>query len=53
MNINSSPKHGFIHLYNRKEEGFGGYDVNYINAYKKRKKVKTQKKSIKCERYAA
>ena len=53
MNINTSPKNGFIHLYNRKEEGFGGYDVNYINAYKKRNKVKNQRKQIKFERYAA
>ena len=43
---------GFIHLYNPKEEGLGAYDVRYINAYKKNKKLKKEITNSK-ERYTA
>ncbi len=50
---NSNSRNRFIHLYNPKEEGLGLYDVHYINAYKKDKRLKNQlNKKIK-ERYAA
>tara|TARA_Y100001968_G_C19125054_1_gene603838 strand:- start:53 stop:214 length:162 start_codon:yes stop_codon:yes gene_type:complete len=44
MNINSTSRNGFIHLYNPKKEGLGPYDVNYINAYKKIIRNKSNKK---------
>ena len=37
MNNKNKSRNGFIHLYNPKEEGLGGYDIHYINAYKKNK----------------
>tara|TARA_B100001029_G_scaffold71656_1_gene58431 strand:- start:405 stop:560 length:156 start_codon:yes stop_codon:yes gene_type:complete len=40
-----------IHLYNQKKEGIGTYDINYINAYKKRKVIK--KPQNQNDRYAA
>jgi len=44
-----------LHLYNPKEEGMGSYDVNYINAYKKKKKPKkcNEKNYSITERYVA
>ena len=33
----SNSRNRFLHLYNRKKEGIGSYDINYINAYKKDK----------------
>ena len=50
-NLNSRNK--FIHLYNPKKEGLGAYDVNYINAYKKNKRFKTEQYKDTKERYAA
>ena len=42
------------HLYNPKEEGLGGYDMHYINAYSKNKKdQKCQSLSNIIERKAA
>tara|TARA_Y100001968_G_C19325238_1_gene701350 strand:- start:71 stop:226 length:156 start_codon:yes stop_codon:yes gene_type:complete len=40
-------KNGFIHLYNPKREGLGAYDVHYINAYKKKKGMKSNKNKQK------
>ena len=53
MNINSSTRNKFIHLYNPKKEGLGSYDVHYINAYKKEKNLTTKMKKTKNERYVA
>ncbi len=53
MNMNSKSRNGFIHLYNPKEEGLGSYDVNYINAYKKDKHLKSIYKKNDKESYAA
>ncbi len=53
MNINSKSRNGFIHLYNPKEEGLGSYDVNYRNAYKKDKYLKSKYNINDKERYAA
>ena len=53
MNKNSKSRNGFIHLYNPKEEGLGSYDVHYINAYKKNKKLKNNFKKSDGKRYAA
>tara|TARA_Y100001968_G_scaffold327587_1_gene372917 strand:- start:367 stop:534 length:168 start_codon:yes stop_codon:yes gene_type:complete len=41
---------GSIHLYDRNKEGLGSYDIHYINAYKKNKKLKQQ---MQLQRYAA
>ena len=53
MNKNSNSRNGFVHLYNPKKEGLGPYDVNYINAYKKHKNIKSQLNKKDQERYAA
>ena len=53
MNKNSKSRNGFIHLYNPKKEGLGSYDVNYINAYKKNKRLKKEQTKKDTERYAA
>ena len=53
MNNNSKSRNGFIHLYNPKEEGLGSYDLHYINAYKKDKKLKNNLNKRDKERYAA
>ena len=37
MKNQQSSRNGAIHLYNPKKEGLSGYDINYINAYKKNK----------------
>tara|TARA_Y100001968_G_scaffold71785_1_gene63053 strand:- start:9834 stop:10001 length:168 start_codon:yes stop_codon:yes gene_type:complete len=44
-----------VHLYNPKKEGVGSYDVNYINAYNKKTKLKKDidKNHQSKERYAA
>ena len=49
MNKISSP----IHLYNPKAEGLGTYDIHYINAYRKMKKLELQKKEATLKRYVA
>ena len=43
----------FKHLYNPKEEGLGSYDVHYINAYKKDKRLKNELNKHDKGRYAA
>ena len=53
MNKFSNSKNGFIHLYNPRNEGIGSYDVHYINAYKKVKKLKTESIKKNKERHAA
>ena len=49
MNKNSKARNGSIHLYNPKQEGLGTYDIHYINAYKKNKKLEkvNNEKAIK------
>jgi len=51
MNNKTNSRNGFIHLYNPKAEGLGGYDIHYINAYKKNKIMQKRNESI--ERDAA
>ena len=53
MKKNLNSRNGFIHLYNPKKEGLGSYDVHYINAYEKDKKLKNKFKNSYKERYAA
>ena len=53
MKKHSVTRNGFIHLYNPKEEGIGAYDVNYINAYNKNKKLKLVANKINERRQAA
>ena len=53
MNKNSKYRKGFIHLYNPKKEGLGSYDVHYINAYKKNRRLKNEFNKNHEERYAA
>jgi len=40
-------------LYDRAKEGVFGYDIHYINAYKKKKLLAKSKKEIKFEGLAA
>ena len=53
MKENSKTRNGFIHLYNPKNEGLGAYDVHYINAYKKDKRLKHNLNKKYKEWYAA
>ncbi len=53
MNKNPKYRKGFIHLYNPKKEGLGSYDVHYINAYKKNRRLKNELNKNHEERYAA
>ena len=53
MNKNTKSRNGFIHLYNPKEEGLGNYDIHYINAYNKTKKLISLQQEKKMKRYAA
>ncbi len=53
MNNNSKSRNGYIHLYNPKEEGIGKYDANYINAYRKSKRLKEKLIEAERVRYAA
>ena len=50
---NSNSRDYLIHLYNPKEEGLGSYDLNYINACKKRKIKSKELLKKDNERYAA
>tara|TARA_Y100001968_G_scaffold292676_1_gene298039 strand:+ start:3409 stop:3567 length:159 start_codon:yes stop_codon:yes gene_type:complete len=52
MNNHSKSRSGYIHLYNPKKEGWGSYDVHYMNAYKKNRRLKNETKNDE-ERYAA
>jgi hypothetical protein len=53
MNKNSKSRSRFIHLYNPEKEGLGSYDVNYINAYIKHKRIKNTLNKNDLERDAA
>ena len=53
MNKILKSRNRLFHLYNPKEEGLGSYDVHYINAYKKDKKLKTEPNKNDNGRYAA
>ena len=53
MNKNKNSRSGFIQLYNRKEEGLGAYDINYINANKKNKAIKQEQIQSTTKRQAA
>ena len=53
MNKNSISRNGLIHLYNPKKEGIGSYDINYINAYKKNRRLENEIIKNDEERYAA
>ena len=53
MNNNSKSRSRFTHLYNPKEEGLGLYDIHYINAYKRDKKLIRDHKNENNERFAA
>ena len=53
MNKNTSCRSGFIHLYNPKKEGLGSYDIHYINANKKNRRLETEINKNDKERYAA
>ena len=53
MNMKSNTRNGSIHLYNPKQEGLGPYDIHYINAYKKNKKLEAVKRDKVNKRYAA
>ena len=49
----SKSRKGLLHLYNPKKEGLGSYDVHYINAYKKDKRLKKELNNNDKGRYAA
>ena len=51
MNNKKKSRNGITHLYNPQEEGLGGYDIHYINAYRKNKFI--QKTHETMERDAA
>ncbi len=53
MNKISKSRNRLFRLYNPKEEGLGSYDVNYINAYKKDKRLKDELHKNEKKRYAA
>ena len=53
MNTNLNSRNGYIHLYNPKTEGLGGYDVHYINAKEKYESIKRSIKQKNNERLAA
>ena len=53
MNNNSKSRTGFIHLYDPKKEGLGSYDVNYVNAHRKKKKNKNNLKMETKKRFVA
>jgi len=53
MNKISKSRNRLFHLYNPKKEGLGSYDVHYINAYKKDKKLKNELIKNDKRRYAA
>ena len=53
MKRNFTTRNSLIHLYNPKEEGLGLYDLNYMNAYRKDKRIKNNQNNKDNERYAA
>ncbi len=42
-----------MHLYNKEKEGIGNYDINYINAFKKKELITVMKIEDTNQRYAA
>lgn len=42
MNRQQNPRLDPIHLYNPKKEGISSYDVNYTNALRKSRRIKTK-----------
>ena len=42
MNKNPKSRTRLFHLYNPKKEGLGLYDIHYINAYKKDKRLRNE-----------
>ena len=42
MNKNLRSRNELFHLYNPKKEGLGLYDIHYINAYKKDKRLRNK-----------
>ena len=53
MNKILKSRNRLSHLYNPKKEGLGSYDVHYINAYKKDKRLKNELNKNDKGRYAA
>ena len=53
MNKISKSRNRLFHLYNPNKEGLGSYDVHYINAYKKYKRLKNELNNNDKGRYAA
>ena len=53
MNKILKSRNRLFHLYNPKKEGLGSYDVHYINAYKKDKRLKNELNKNDKGRYAA
>ncbi len=53
MNNKQNSRNAFIHLYNPRKEGIGSYDVHYINAYKKKHRLKSNQKGNNTQRYVA
>ena len=53
MNKILKSRNRLFHLYNPKKEGLGSYDVHYINAYKKDKRLKNELNKKEKVRYAA
>jgi len=53
MNKISKSRDRLLHLYNPKKEGLGSYDIHYINAYKKDKRLKNELNKNNKGRYAA
>ena len=53
MSIHINLRYKGIHLYNPKKEGLGTYDINYINAYKRYKKLQKLSRTTTKGRYVA
>jgi len=53
MNKISKSRDRLLHLYNPKKEGLGSYDIHYINAYKKDKRLKNELNKKDKGRYVA
>tara|TARA_Y100001968_G_scaffold29270_1_gene22645 strand:- start:344 stop:505 length:162 start_codon:yes stop_codon:yes gene_type:complete len=53
MNKNLTSTNGYIHLYNPKKEGIGGYDIHYINAKEKQESIKRRIRPKQNERFVA
>ena len=53
MNNKKNSRKGFTRMYNPKQEGIGAYDMHYINAYKKHKRLERIIKQNTSKREAA